>query len=111
VLGQIENYYLPIVRSFIFGFWIIVKSETRNTLNFLVFLYFKKRGGAKMAEVEVIKASDGVVNRRRYEGTGLKLDRKRVAAYVRVSTDDEEQLNSFQSQMEYYNEKISKNKE
>lgn len=64
-----------------------------------------------MAEVEVIKASDGVVNRRRYEGTGLKLDRKRVAAYVRVSTDDEEQLNSFQSQMEYYNEKISKNKE
>ena len=51
-----------------------------------------------MAEVEVIKASDGVVNRRRYEGTGLKLDRKRVAAYVRVSTDDEEQLNSFQSQ-------------
>ncbi len=79
LLGLIENHYLPIVRSFIFGFWIIVKSETRNTLNFLVFLYFKKRGGAKMAEVEVIKASDGVVNRRRYEGTGLKLDRKRVA--------------------------------
>lgn len=64
-----------------------------------------------MAEVEVIKASEGTVSRRRYEGTGLKLERKKVAAYVRVSTDDEEQLNSFQSQMEYYNDKISKNKE
>lgn len=64
-----------------------------------------------MSEVEVIKASEGTVSRRRYEGTGLKLERKKVAAYVRVSTDDEEQLNSFQSQMEYYNDKISRNKE
>ena len=65
-----------------------------------------------MAEVEVIKASEGIVNRRRnYESTGLRLERKRVAAYVRVSTDGEEQLNSFQSQKQYYTEKISKNVE
>lgn len=65
-----------------------------------------------MAEVEVIKASEGTVNRRRnYEGAGLRLERKRVAAYVRVSTDGEEQLNSFQSQKQYYTEKISKNVE
>ena len=63
-----------------------------------------------MAEVEVIRASEGTVNRRRgYEGTGWKLERKKVAAYVRVSTDGEEQINSFQSQKQYYTEKISKN--
>ncbi|WP_031420664.1 recombinase family protein [Lachnoclostridium phytofermentans] len=65
-----------------------------------------------MAEVEVIKASDGTVSRRRDTiGKGLRLERQRVAAYVRVSTDGEEQLQSFQSQMEYYTDKISKNKD
>lgn len=62
--------------------------------------------------VEVIKASEGTVNRRRnLVGNGFSIERKRVAAYVRVSTDGEEQLQSFQSQKEYYQEKISKNKE
>ncbi len=65
-----------------------------------------------MAEVEVIKASEGTVCRRRDTiGKGLILERQRVAAYVRVSTDGEEQLQSFQSQMEYYTDKISKNKD
>lgn len=50
-----------------------------------------------MAEVEVIKASEGTVRRRGFEGSGLKLERQRVAAYVRVCTDGEERLNSFQS--------------
>ena len=63
-------------------------------------------------EVEVIKAAGENGSRRRnLIGNGLSLDRKRVAAYVRVSTDGEEQLQSFQSQKEYYQEKISKNKE
>lgn len=65
-----------------------------------------------MAQVEVIKASEGTVNRRRnIVGFGVTFDRKRVAAYVRVSTDGEEQLQSFQSQKSYYEEKISKNKD
>lgn len=65
-----------------------------------------------MAEVEVIKAREGTVSRRRDTiGKGLTLERQRVAAYVRVSTDGEEQLQSFQSQMEYYTDKISKNKD
>ena len=65
-----------------------------------------------MAQVEVIKASEGTVNRRRnIVGSGVTFDRKRVAAYVRVSTDGEEQLQSFQSQKSYYEEKISKNKD
>ena len=63
-------------------------------------------------EVEVIKAVEGNATRRRSMiGNGLSIDRKRVAAYVRVSTDGEEQLQSFQSQKEYYQDKISKNKE
>ena len=63
-------------------------------------------------EVEVIKAVEGNGTRRRNMiGNGLSIDRKRVAAYVRVSTDGEEQLQSFQSQKEYYQDKISKNKE
>ena len=35
----------------------------------------------------------------------------RVAAYCRVSTDGEEQINSFESQKQYYTQKISSNKD
>ena len=35
----------------------------------------------------------------------------RVAAYCRVSTDGEEQLNSFTSQVTYYKDKIRENKD
>lgn len=35
----------------------------------------------------------------------------RVAAYTRVSTTDEEQLNSYESQKKYYYEKIMNNPE
>lgn len=63
-------------------------------------------------EVEVIKAAGENGSRRRnFVGNGISLERKRVAAYVRVSTDDEEQLQSFQSQKTYYQDKISQNKE
>ena len=37
--------------------------------------------------------------------------RLRVAAYCRVNTDDEEQINSYKAQIEYYTEKINKNPE
>lgn len=60
-------------------------------------------------EVQVIKATEGpIVRDRRLVGTPLTLKRKRVAAYVRVSTDGEKQLQSFQSQKQYYQDKISK---
>ena len=35
----------------------------------------------------------------------------RVAAYCRVSTDDEEQLTSYEAQKNYYTDKIMNNKE
>ena len=63
-------------------------------------------------DVKVIKASDEpVIRDRKFEGNAFEFNRKRVAAYVRVSTDDEEQLNSFTSQKQYYQEKISQSKE
>lgn len=42
---------------------------------------------------------------------GCKLERKRVAAYCRVSKDNEEQLNSYESQKKYYTDLIQKKKE
>ena len=63
-------------------------------------------------DVEVIKASETpVIRDRRRLGQGVQITRKRVAAYVRVSTDNEEQLQSFQSQKEYYQNLIAKNKD
>ncbi len=57
-------------------------------------------------EVQVIEKIQGRIDR----ATGLQINRKlKVAAYARVSTDSEDQLNSFESQVKYYNEKISKN--
>lgn len=59
-------------------------------------------------EVQVIEKIQGRIDR----ATGLKINtRLRVAAYARVSTDSEDQLNSFESQVKYYNEKINKNNE
>ncbi len=37
--------------------------------------------------------------------------RLRVAAYCRVSTDEDEHINSYKAQIEYYTEKINKNPE
>ena len=57
-------------------------------------------------QVNVIKKVEGRVNR----NTGMVLlDRLRVCAYCRVSTDSEDQLNSYQAQKSYYNEKTREN--
>ena len=58
-------------------------------------------------EVEIIKANnpfDGSSN-------GKKLERMRVAAYCRVSTDDEDQIKSYNSMVRYYTDLIKNNKE
>ncbi|HFI0071817.1 TPA: recombinase family protein [Streptococcus suis] len=56
-----------------------------------------------MNNVEVIKA-DSVVGRR---GMGVERTLKRVAAYCRVSSDSEDQKNSYDSQVKHYKEYIS----
>lgn len=51
-------------------------------------------------EVQVIEKVQGRIDR----ATGLQINRKlKVAAYARVSTDSEDQLNSFESQVQYEN--------
>ena len=56
-----------------------------------------------MKEVEIIKANN-TLSSRAYRTT---LERLRVAAYCRVSTDSEDQLNSYKSQVQHYTEYIS----
>lgn len=58
-----------------------------------------------MADVKVIKASSGRIDRR----NAKVLDRLRVAAYCRVSTDSEEQLTSYNSQVEHYKNMVEAN--
>jgi len=55
-----------------------------------------------MAEVKVIKANrDNIVRR------GVAIKQLRVAAYCRVSTDTEDQINSYNSQLQYYTDLIA----
>ena len=56
-------------------------------------------------EVSIIRAKTSLEDRRM---RGKEIVRKRVAAYCRVSTDGEEQLNSFSSQVKYYTELTEK---
>ncbi len=58
-------------------------------------------------EVEVRKATRNITDRSK----SSKIDRIRVAAYCRVSTDSEDQLNSYRSQVRYYTDLINKNKQ
>ena len=53
-------------------------------------------------ELVIIPATVKPENKKAYQ-------QKRVAAYCRVSTDSEEQLTSYENQLEYYTEKIMKN--
>ena len=57
-------------------------------------------------DIQVIKKKDGRIDRK----NGIIINsRLRVTAYCRVSTGDEEQLNSYESQKKYYKEKITSN--
>ena len=59
-----------------------------------------------MGRVEVLEATRTAPNSRgRVRGEALKVERIRVAAYCRVSTEDEDPLGSFESQTLYYEEK------
>lgn len=59
-------------------------------------------------EVQIIKRDETIRNRLNKNRFITKL---RVAAYCRVSSDKEDQINSYQSQLKYYNKKISENQE
>ena len=55
-----------------------------------------------MAQVEIIAAN---LNSKKENSVINNL--KKVCAYARVSTDSEEQLTSYSSQIKYYSDKIS----
>lgn len=57
-----------------------------------------------MTKVEIIKANNLIT-----EEINTKKELKKVCAYARVSTDSEEQLTSYSSQIKYYTEKINSN--
>lgn len=61
-----------------------------------------------MAEVEIIKANNLITEK---INTEKQHKLKRVCAYCRVSTDSEEQLNSYSSQIEHYSKQIKNNSE
>ncbi len=58
-----------------------------------------------MAQVEIIA---GNLNSKK-ENTNIVNLKKKVCAYARVSTDSDEQLTSYSSQIKYYTEKIKSN--
>ena len=58
-------------------------------------------------EVEVRKANRSMVDRSK----SFKAEMLRVAAYCRVSTDSEDQLHSYHSQVQYYTDLINQNKQ
>ena len=60
-----------------------------------------------MKEVEIIKAKNTLSNR----AFRQTLERLRVAAYCRVSTDSEDQMNSYKSQVQHYTEYIAEKEE
>jgi Site-specific recombinases, DNA invertase Pin homologs len=60
-----------------------------------------------MANVQVIKA----VNTQKNISKNLNSPKLRVAAYCRVSTDHDEQIESYNTQMDYYKELINKKDE
>ncbi len=58
-----------------------------------------------MGNVEVIKAKNTAINRTHSQA----IQKLRVCAYCRVSTNSEDQLNSYKSQKRYYTDLIQKN--
>lgn len=57
-------------------------------------------------KVQVIEKKKGRIDRSTGE---IIKENLRVCAYARVSTEKEEQLNSYNSQLKYYEEKIKSN--
>ena len=64
-----------------------------------------------MKQVQVLEATKAAPNSNGRRTAGIQIERIRVAAYCRVSTDGDEQLGSFESQKAYYEQKIKQNKE
>ena len=67
--------------------------------------------GATTVMPSGVKVTSFLPNMSRYAPTRPLTARKRVAAYARVSTDQEEQLSSYEAQVDYYTRFIKANPE
>ena len=90
-----------------------------NLLAAVIFVYqlqhFSNRRNC-MGEVQILEKTRTAPNSRSRSSNGagghaVRVERIRVAAYCRVSTDGDEQLGSFESQKLYYEQKIADNPE
>ncbi|WP_246565957.1 hypothetical protein [Tissierella carlieri] len=59
---------------------------------------YKRKAGEKMSKVQIIEAQKEKIDR----STGNIINKMRVAAYCRVSTDSDEQINSYNAQVTNY---------
>ena len=72
---------------------------------------FRDKGSGKMNETAAFYEQKIVVIPAKSRNEIHRTTRLRVAAYCRVSTDQEEQESSYEAQISYYTEKIGKNTE
>jgi len=67
----------------------------------------ERKAGERMSRVQIIEAQKEKIDR----STGKIIKKMRVAAYCRVSTDSDEQINSYNAQVIHYKDLIMQNKE
>ncbi len=67
----------------------------------------QRKAGDRMSRVQIIEAQKEKIDR----STGKIINKMRVAAYCRVSTDSDEQMNSYNAQVIHYKDLIKQNKE
>lgn len=91
------------------GWYPILQLDFFFVLEYNQYIHYDRntKGGGDKMEVEIIKANNPFDDSAKVR----KLDRLRVAAYCRVSTDDEDQIKSYNSMVRYYTDLIKNNKQ
>lgn len=85
----------------------ILQLDFFSVLEYNLYIHYGGNTKGDEMEVEIIKANNPFDDSAKVR----KLDRLRVAAYCRVSTDDEEQIKSYNSMVRYYTDLIKNNKQ
>ena len=85
--------------------YLILQLDLLSVLQYNLYEHYGGNTKGESMEVEVIKANNPFDESAKIR----KTDRLRVAAYCRVSTDDEDQIKSYNSMVKYYTELIKNN--
>lgn len=89
------------------GWYPILQLDFFFVLEYNQYIHYDRNTKGDKMEVEIIKANNPFDDSVKVR----KLDRLRVAAYCRVSTDDEDQIKSYNSMVRYYTDLIKNNKQ